>query len=117
MDRAASRLPANRTLAVIRKIFNWAVARDILTSSPCAGVKPPTPECSRDRVLSDDEVKLIWLAEGQVGGSFGSLVRLLMLTGQRRNEVAEMQWSELNIEEAIDPAARAREPISRTRCR
>ena len=91
-------IAANRTLAALRKMFNWAVARDILTSAPCAGVKPPTPERSRDRVLSDDELKLIWLAADQVGGSFGTLVRLLMLTGQRRNEVAEMQWSELNLE-------------------
>jgi integrase len=91
-------IAANRTLSAIRKMFNWAVARDMLTASPCAGVKPPTVERARDRVLSDDELKLIWLAANKVGGSFGSLVQLLMLTGQRRNEVSEMQWSELDLE-------------------
>jgi integrase len=91
-------IAANRTLAAVRKMFNWAVARDILTASPCAGVKPPTLERARDRVLTDDELRLVWQAAGKVGGSFGSLVRLLMLTGQRRNEVAEMQWNELDLE-------------------
>ncbi len=90
-------IAANRTLSAVRKMFNWTIARDILTASPCAGVRPPTLERSRDRVLSDDELKLIWQAAGQVGSSFGSLVRLLMLTGQRRNEVAGMQWSELHL--------------------
>ncbi len=101
LDRVVDKgtpIAANRTLAAIRKMFNWAVARDILTASPCVGVKPPTPERSRDRVLSDDELKLIWQTAGQVGGSFGSLARLLMLTGQRRNEVAEMRWDELDLD-------------------
>ena len=43
---------ANRALTAIRKLFNWAIERDIIASSPCAGVKPPTPEQSRDRVLT-----------------------------------------------------------------
>jgi integrase len=78
--------------------LNWAVARDMLTASPCAGVKPPTPERARDRVLSDDELRLVWQTAGKIGGPFGSLVQLLAVTGQRRNEVAEMQWSELDFE-------------------
>ena len=90
-------IAANRTLSAVRKMFNWAVSRDILTFSPCAGVKPPTPEASRDRVLSDDELKLIWRAASQIGGPFGLLVKLLTLTGQRRDEVAKMQWSELDL--------------------
>src|SRR5262245_4131021 len=51
---------ANRALAAIRKFFNWCVARDIIAVSPCAGVKPPTPERARDRMLSDAELKLAW---------------------------------------------------------
>ncbi len=49
-------IAADRTLAAIRKMFNWAVARDIIAASPCAGVKPPTAERSRDRVLTDQEL-------------------------------------------------------------
>ena len=50
-------IAANRVLTSVRKLFNWAIERDILGASPCAGVKPPTPEQSRDRVLSDDELR------------------------------------------------------------
>jgi integrase len=90
-------IAANRTLSAVRKLFNWAVSRDILTTSPCAGVKPPTPERARDRVLRDDELRLIWEAANKIGGPFGTLVQLLILTGQRRSEVAEMRWTELDL--------------------
>ena len=64
-------IAANRTLAAVRKLFNWCVARDILSVSPCAGVKPPTAERSRDRVLSDDELRLVWQAADKIGWPFG----------------------------------------------
>ena len=91
-------IAANRTLAAIRKMFNWAVARDIIAASPCAGVKPPTAERSRDRVLTDQELRAVWQAADKIGGTFGALVRLLILTGQRRDEVAGMRWSEIDLE-------------------
>ena len=61
-------IAANRALAAVRKLFNWCVARDILSASPCAGVKPPTAERSRDRVLSDDELRLVWQAADKSAG-------------------------------------------------
>jgi integrase len=91
-------IAANRTLAAIRKMFNWAVARDIIAASPCAGVKPPSAECSRDRVLSDPELRAVWQGAAKIGGTFGALVQLLILTGQRRDEVAGMRWSEIDLE-------------------
>jgi integrase len=94
-------IAANRALAAVRKLFNWCVARDILSASPCAGVKPPTAERSRDRVLSDDELRLVWQAADQVGWPFGPLVQLLALTGQRREEVGRIQWSEIDIEKRL----------------
>lgn len=90
-------IAANRVFSATRKLFNWAVARDIIPSSPCAGVKPPSAERSRDRVLSDEELRSVWRAAEQVGGPFGNMVKLLMLTGQRRDEVAQMQWSEIDL--------------------
>jgi integrase len=89
---------ANRVLTAVRKLFNWAMERDIIASSPCAGVKPPTPEQSRDRVLADSELRNLWHAADKLGGPFAALVKLLMLTGQRRDEVARMTWSEVDLD-------------------
>jgi integrase len=91
-------IAANRVFSAIRKMFNWAVARDIIATSPCAGVKPPSAERSRDRVLSDDELRLVWRAADKIGGPFGALVKLLTLTGQRRDEVARARWSEIDLD-------------------
>jgi integrase len=89
---------ANHTLAAIRKMFNWALERDLLAASPCAGVKAPAKQNERDRVLSDDELCAIWFAADRLNGAFGALVKLLMLTGTRRNEAAGMRWSETDID-------------------
>jgi integrase len=89
---------ANRVYSAVRKLFNWAVARDIIPSSPCMGVRPPTTERSRDRVLDDVELRLVWQAADELGGPFGGLVKLLILTGQRRDEVARMRWDELDLD-------------------
>jgi integrase len=94
-------IAANRTLAAVRKMFNWAVSRDILAASPCVGVKPPSAERSRDRVLTDVELRNVWLAADAVGGPFGAMVKLLILTGQRRTEVAKMQWAEIDLNERL----------------
>jgi len=100
VDSGAS-IEANRALAAVRKLFNWALSRDVIASSPCAGVKPPSAEHSRDRVLSDDELRLVWKAADKLGFPFGSVVQLLALTGQRRDEVGQMRWSEVDLEKRL----------------
>jgi integrase len=89
---------ATRTLAAVRKLFNWTVARDMLKASPCAGIEAPAPVNRRERVLTDAEIKPLWSATAELGYPFGPMVRLLLLTGQRRGEVAEMDWSEVDLE-------------------
>jgi integrase len=91
-------IAANRTLAAIRKMYSWAIGRDIVPATPCAGVKPPSAERPRDRTLGDDELRAVWQAAGKLGGPFAGLVKLLILVGQRRDEVAGMRWSELALE-------------------
>jgi integrase len=93
---------ANRTLAALRKLWNWQMSRDdSITKSPCAGLVPPVPETKRDRVLTDPEVVAIWKAAGKMGWPFGNIVQLLLLTGQRRGEVRGMRWSELKLDEKL----------------
>jgi integrase len=103
LDDIVDRAPivANRTLATLRKLFNWSIERDLIEASPCSGVKPPAEEKSRDRVLSDDEIRRVWKATEEVGWPFGPIIQLLILTGQRRDEVGAMEWSELNLEKAL----------------
>src|SRR5262249_20631987 len=59
---------ANRAHAHLRRFFGWLVEQDVLPASPCIGVKPPAKEHARDRVLTDDEVRRLWLACDAVGG-------------------------------------------------
>lgn len=98
VDRGGG-LSSNRVLAVTRKLFNWAVQRGILEASPVTGIKPLLPEPTRDRILTNDEIRWLWLACDKVGYPFGSMAKMLLLTGQRRNEVAGMTWGELDLGE------------------
>lgn len=104
LDAIVSRgspVTANRALAVIRKMFAWAASRDIVTTSPCNGISPPSTEKARDRILSDAELRLVWRAAEAVGWPFGPLVQLLVLTVQRRDEVADMNFAELHLEDRL----------------
>jgi len=87
---------ANRVRAYLSKFFNWCIERDVIEFSPMIGVKAPAKEKSRDRVLNDDEIRWFWRACDRVGQPWGALGKLLLLTGQRRGEVAEMTDSEIS---------------------
>lgn len=89
-----ARIMANRTLAAMRRFFNWCVERDLITSSPAYMVAAPARNRSRDRVLADFEIREIWNACENVEYPFGPLVQFLILTGQRRGEVASMKWDD-----------------------
>lgn len=76
----------------VTKLFNWAVDRGLLSASPVAGMRRPELAYSpRERVLSMEELKAVWDASGEIGYPFGTMVRLLILTAQRRAEVANLQ--------------------------
>ena len=86
---------ANRVFSAARALFNFALEREIIETTPFLRLKPPLAETSRDRVLTDVEVRLVWLAADRIGYPFGPFVQLLLLTAQRRDEVARMTWSEV----------------------
>jgi integrase len=82
-------------------MFNWAIGRGILEKSPCTGLSKPTPDKSRNRILSDDELREIIFAARRTTRPYGAIVELLALLGQRRTEVAEMAWREVDIEKKV----------------
>jgi integrase len=96
IDRGTSYM-ANRALAHLRRLFNWALDRGIIEASPCARMRPPAKEKPRQRVLTDAELRALWRALDKLGYPFGGAVRLLLLTGARRDEVAEATWPEFSI--------------------
>ena len=86
---------ANRTLNVIKAMFNWLIEREVLTISPAAKVRP-TPEAKRQRVLDLSELKAVWQAAENLGHPISSIIKLLVLTGCRRSEIAELPWHEID---------------------
>lgn len=93
---------ANRVLAILKKFCNWCVETDIFTLSPAESIRPPAQNVSRDRVLTDDELRWLWKASSEFAYPFGSLWRVLLLTAQRREEVAAAKWDEFSIAD-VDP--------------
>ena len=92
---------ANRALAHLKHLLGWCVERGIIEANPIAGMKPLSKEKPRERVLTDDELGALWAVCGDEGYPFGDCMKLLMLSGQRRAEVAEMRWSELDLEKRL----------------
>ena len=97
VDRG-SPIAANRLLATFRKCCAWAIERGLIETSPCAGITQPAANRTRDRVLSDVELRRVWLGADKLAYPFGDMVKLLILTGARRDEVAGLTWIELHIE-------------------
>ena len=91
LSDARGRLMA-RTLS---KMFGWLLQHRRITTNPCIGVYCPPALPSRERVLTNEEVRWFWQACDKLGAPFGPLLQVLLLTGQRLNEVAAMRHDEL----------------------
>ncbi|ARB92852.1 site-specific integrase [Legionella longbeachae] len=98
---------ANRVLACIRKMFNFAIERDLLTANPCSGVRPVTKENKRDRVLSEEEIKILWFALSHIHEVNQShdlhmsletmlVLKLQLVTAQRKGELISAEWDEID---------------------
>jgi integrase len=102
---------ANHVLVYLRAMLGWAVDEGLIDRNPALSVKLPALRVERERALNDDdEIRLFWLACDQVGYPFGRHAQLSLLTGQRRDEVANATWDELNLDKAIWtlPASRSK---------
>lgn len=91
--------------------FNYLVNEGTLEMSPLAGTKPPASPTSRDRVLALDELRAIWEAADALSPTWRAFIRLLMLTGQRRNEVAGLHVNEIDGDWWTLPANRSKNSL------
>lgn len=94
---------ANRTFATIRKVFNWGVEKGFIETTPIARMKMPTKEKSRERVLSPDEIRAVWIrvgARARMDWEMRTLLKLCLVTGQRISEVAGITRGELHLDQA-----------------
>jgi integrase len=92
---------ANRLRAQARACWGWAVRRGALAANPWEATPRPARETPRERVLTDAELAALWRAAGTLGEPWEPIVKLLVLTGQRRGEVAGMRWDELDLETGV----------------
>lgn len=89
--------PVDETLKVVRGVFKFALSRGLFHGLiPTSGMTNRQAPVKLTRALSDDELSGVWHAAGHQGWPFGSVIRLLMLTGQRKTEIAAMRWEEID---------------------
>lgn len=97
VDRG-SPIQANRTLALVRKMFNWGIGRGLVETNPCVQIEAPGRENQRQRVLSENEIRTLWAAFGEIGPMMGPMFKLRLLTAQRGGEVASMRWQDIDLD-------------------
>ena len=111
-----SPIQANRTLAVVRKMFNFAISRDIVDATPVAMVRAPSKENQRDRILSADEIRTFWngLADAPMSAALKVMLKLQLATGQRKGELVGAALSEFDFDEGVwtVPAERVKNGIA-----
>jgi integrase len=95
--KRGSKTMANRILANVRKFFNWCIERDLIETSPASKITKPAAEHSRDRVLSNEELQELWDVCNMDGYPYGHMVKFLILTAQRKDEAANLQWKDIDV--------------------
>jgi integrase len=95
VDRGAP-ITARRLHAHLHRFFTWHTGRGKISLNPMAHMPKPGAETRRDRVLSDRELVAVWKAAGELGWPFGDAIRLLILTGARREEIGGLNWAEID---------------------
>jgi integrase len=98
ISRIATTAPsqANRTLTSVHAFFRWAVGEGLIENNPATDCNKAQESGARERFLTKDEIRALWTA--LPAGDYGDLVKLLLLTGQRRQEFGDLHWSEIDFE-------------------
>lgn len=119
LDRIVRRgapIAANRTLAVVRKMFNFALGRDLVPANPCAMVAAPARENARERVLAAEEIRAVWRGLPATGMSpaVQLTLKLMLATAQRKGEVSRAEWPEFDLGAGLwtIPAERAKNGLA-----
>jgi integrase len=102
VDRGAP-IQANRTLTILRRMFKFAVGQAILETSPCDQVEAPSAENERNRALEEDEIRLFWraLETASMEPNARRILRLMLVTGQRKGEVMGIHEQEIDYEKRV----------------
>jgi integrase len=103
VDRGAP-VSANRTHALLKQLFDWAAAKDLVPASPMAGIqRPGGDESPRERVLTVDEIKTFWtkVADADMAEPTQLALKVLLVTAQRRGELTFAKWSHFDLESKL----------------
>jgi len=108
IETSSGPVARNRARTAFSSFFKWCVSEGLLETNPVAGTAKANENGSRERVLAHDELRKLWHSLGD--DDFSNIVRLLLLTGQRRNEIGKLRWSEVDLarNQIILPASRAK---------
>src|SRR5262245_40008024 len=89
---------ATNAYGTLSGYFSWLIGEGLLDQSPMLHANKPKPRPARDRVLTENELRVLWHALGD--DDYGVIVKLLIYTGTRRNEIGDLRWGEINFNEA-----------------
>lgn len=100
LDKKETQSTKQALYAALSPFMSWALEHDLIETNPLASISAVPPVASRERVLTKSEIKALWLASYHMPARWGSFYRILLLTGQRREEVAGMHSSEIDLEKS-----------------
>jgi integrase len=111
IETASGAVSRNRARSALSGFFSWCIAEGLLDINPVLGTAQADEGASRERVLTPEELRQLWRSLSD--GMFGDIVRLLLLTGQRRNEIGKLRWSEVDLARKLIVLAPGRTKNSR----
>jgi integrase len=112
IETASGPIARNRLRSSLSAFFAWAIQEGLIETNPVTGTGKADEGNSRDRVLSQDELRKLWRGLGE--GHFADIVRLLLLTGQRRTEIGRLIWAEVDLDRKLIVLAPDRTKNSRS---